>query len=1753
MPTFGELIASPKKKGRTFGELAGMTPEPAFTARTEAQDTTSFLGRLPVSPVPFKRPQDAGIEAVLGKMGTVAPYMTGEKPLSGIPADIAEAAGVKNKYALDALRAVGSLVPPFIAADIARHPIEAAKGLGKSTVDLARTMAAAAKHEPPPLDIRERLKEAPFTETLNLGTPALIAAGVAGAIPKGGVPRPKLKTIARSLEELAKPEVRAQLPIKTAPSQPGELAASPEAISRVKTEKAANIERIRINTKTGQTQPVARTVDAVDVQPKANEVIVTHQAGKILDINRHPSVQLSPGQIAAEVAPQRIEIPPEGKIAVHFGETPKEPLPPPPVFPEPPKALRSILPEERRAKNTGAPIGEAERRAVTPEMLESRPVPGETEFVSKKEPLGEAVAPEVPGVRVPEPLRPFIKPHEPSGTDFYVIPEEIAASVGREREVELLKTVPKEKATPIEQMEAGKLAGLMKEIDRFKGTTSKFYGGEQKAVVRKQPDMALLNPYDYPNLYDLREQGFSFDQVLSSLERIRKDRGAEIPRKGETALPAVRVALQQDLAQKASGLPETLSKKAEEFPFGKSSPKKDLLPQEEIGFAGERREAPSYTYEADIQRISELHDELNKMKKKIGGRIIQDMPPGFQKKHADLMAELKLVAGRVNAEIVGETPLPLKANAATKQALAEKAAGQEGMQLGVPNEATRERQAIEGAGQTNLLPPTVKTPEGSAGEGRASAIIPEGEGTAIPSTPKPGEVIGRADISKFLQEKLNVPIRSGHIAGKWGGYFRPDVQVVRSRVANNLPTIAHEVGHFLDDKFKLRKIGKKDPIYQELNYLGDNKRPDSHSSWKPYRGLDYKRGEGVAEFTRYYLHDPAKARELAPNLFGKFAKILEENPEIKGAMEQAQTDIRRYMEQPSAAKVLSQISIGEQETKGGIGDKLQSFYTATVDALAPIKRAEKEMGGGKAPVNVTESAYELGNLFLKGWMSKATSFVRRGAFDKNLQKVGPGLDEILSPVKSRLDDLRVYMVSKRTVELRDRGMNPGITRADAVQAIKELESPELAKAFEQIKEFQDQSLTYLKDGGLISAETFKKMRQLNQDYVPFYRVFEQELPAGVGGKRVANLWSPVKRIKGSGREIVDPLESIVKNVYTYINLADRNRVAQAFVQNAQKIGGQGKFIEDVPTPKHGITFQLEEIRSALQEAGIEVSTTEMTDLATVFRPNTMAPKGENILTVFHDGRRSFYQVEPTLYRAFLALDNEGMNTLLKALSMPAKVLRAGATLSPEFVARNPIRDQWTAFIQSKYGYVPFYDAVKGLLHAAKKDQTFDYFERSGAMHSILLNLDRNYLQKTVREITGQQSKLRFFNPVQGLRIFSEKGELATRLGEFERGLKKEGTSLEGILRAARSAQELTVNFSRSGAKTQALNSLIAFWNATWQANARMVRAFKENPVRTSTKAIAGITVPSVLLYYVNRDNPNYERLPQWQKDLFWIIPLGERADTFIRIPKPFEMGILFGTAVERSLEWLDKNDPEVFRALAKTIFKGFTPSFVPTVAVPFIEAFANRNLFTGKPIVPEGLKRLSPELQSRPSTSPTLKAVGGLAGISPLKLESAVRSTTGGLGTLALQGADIAATTTGFLPSAVREPREKLQQVPILRGLTTKTEIFSSDVVEQFYDRFEEAERLLADYKNLRQSGQTEKARELKESEQFKRLTFWDEEEGTRRNRLRATYDLLSDLRKRRQQIAADATLDAGQKKMLLEKNSRRVFEIVERKLKVTK
>ena len=64
---------------------------------------------------------------------------------------------------------------------------------------------------------------------------------------------------------------------------------------------------------------------------------------------------------------------------------------------------------------------------------------------------------------------------------------------------------------------------------------------------------------------------------------------------------------------------------------------------------------------------------------------------------------------------------------------------------------------------------------------------------------------------------------------------------------------------------------------------------------------------------------------------------------------------------------------------------------------------------------------------------------------------------------SNLDNFRVYITSKRAIELNRRGVKSGISTKDARTAIKEIENVKFKEAFKDLQKYQDATLQYLKD------------------------------------------------------------------------------------------------------------------------------------------------------------------------------------------------------------------------------------------------------------------------------------------------------------------------------------------------------------------------------------------------------------------------------------------------------------------------------------------------------------------------------------------------------------------------------------------------------------------------------------------------------------------------------------------------------------------
>ena len=540
----------------------------------------------------------------------------------------------------------------------------------------------------------------------------------------------------------------------------------------------------------------------------------------------------------------------------------------------------------------------------------------------------------------------------------------------------------------------------------------------------------------------------------------------------------------------------------------------------------------------------------------------------------------------------------------------------------------------------------------------------------------------------------------------------------------------------------------------------------------------------------------------------------------------------------------------------------------------------------------------------------------------------------------------------------------------------------------------------------------------------------------------------------------------------------------------------------------------------------------------IFRPSFFAPD-KNTIMVFENGKRKFYQVPEDVFKAVSGMMESDVGAIMKVLAFPARTLRAGATLTPEFMGRNPLRDQLTAFVFSKYGYVPGVDLAKGIFNTVGKTDLHGRWLAGGGAHSMLVSLDRVTSQATLAKVLGAKDiKGMVKNPLEALRMLSEFGEKGTRVGAFGRAVKKGVSDLE----AAFESRDITLDFASRGSQTRAVNMLVAFWNAQVQGLNKLVRAFRERPMQTTFKAASGITLPSVLLYLNNRNDPRYQELPQWQKDLFWILPIGDKGP-IIRIPKPFEVGIIFGTVPEHILTWLDKNDPEALTSAAKTLMEASAPGYIPTGLQPIIENVANYSFFRQRPIVSEGKQALPKELQADRYTSETAKEVGKLIKQSPAKIENLFVSYTGGLGKYALDASDKLLKTLGVV-SPPSEPAKTLADQPFLRAFVAREPIGSgSESVNKFYKLYDEANATKAAVKGLAEEGKEQEAINYLRSRPAGFYT-----KGL--NKVARTF---SDLRKKRDAVLDSRELTPEQKKRAVDALDRIMTEIARQTVELVK
>ena len=748
------------------------------------------------------------------------------------------------------------------------------------------------------------------------------------------------------------------------------------------------------------------------------------------------------------------------------------------------------------------------------------------------------------------------------------------------------------------------------------------------------------------------------------------------------------------------------------------------------------------------------------------------------------------------------------------------------------------------------------------------------------------------------------------------------------------------------------------------------------------------RQRAVMYFGTMMIRNPELARETYPDYAKIFDEGLANHPDLKEKLDRVIKLNETYQGQTAAQRASGSIAAEKEKTKlrsnpkKWLHEHFTRFYTGWVDDKnifsQVVARAEAELGHKLAyDYDVHKQAQMALNLassrsllFLTGGKdTKITYKVLNTVYGNAITKavtMKDIMDELNKVSKEDVaktgadnayDALGNYLIAMRTEELEKHyhdayARSAGFDEEGTQEIIKN--TPESIRKIAQMYwDINTNVVNILQQQGLISKELAGKLRKYKH-YCPMYRDMSDgitdmdEMIASIGmfnnGGGYANINNGIKRIEGGGkRPILDPITSLSQMAVSMISKCERNNVAKTFVKLGQDFAGLGDIVVRDPTLQHA-------------------------------DPTAFA------FTVWQNGKQVVYRTTPEIYDALTHMDSNSASAVLGIARNIAHTLRTGATISPSFIVRNFLRDTMSATVNSKTGFIPIVDSIRGAwkLHF---DKNFSAeYHASGASMSTYMRADADSSRNLTKELLGHKydSYPVVVKQVRQLigwawnkyEKFGNLVEDSTRAGEFMRARKK-GMSID---QSGQLARDITLDFSRHGKRGQEVNKYVPFFNATIQGTDKFIRTFKENPMRAILTTTVSLILPSMILWAINHDDDWYKELDENTKYTNWCINLGNGAH--LLIPKPQEVGILFGSGVEAVLNQLTGTDPRGMKEWAKQYAEAVTPSLYPAVVRPLIEWMTNYSFWTGRHLIPTGLEKAPSEMQFTSYTSELAKSLG---------------------------------------------------------------------------------------------------------------------------------------------------------------------------------
>lgn len=899
------------------------------------------------------------------------------------------------------------------------------------------------------------------------------------------------------------------------------------------------------------------------------------------------------------------------------------------------------------------------------------------------------------------------------------------------------------------------------------------------------------------------------------------------------------------------------------------------------------------------------------------------------------------------------------------------------------------------------------------------------------------------EIIAGIEHEFGFNITRGHVRGKGvRGQFNTRDKGIRSKIANDLPTVCHELGHALDDRYDIS--GGK--LTREMRLEMEKALGDLASEYKP----EEMASEGLAEFLRQFLQNREVAAIDYPEFTKHFLSMLDGKDRV--LIERLADEVNAYYSL-DADSAVSSVRLREE---GGAdlrtpGEKVRQmgdeFYQAWVDSNHGIKLFD-EATGSDVYKRATNAAYSDGI---------AGQIITGDLTDANGRYIGPGLKAALNGVNTRDNKaykaFGEYLIVKHGPERLAEGMRIfADDRKNSTQWMQnrqaELEAqyPEFKAASERLYQFiADLNQTWGVGTGVIGAEQLDGWQKRWSYYVPLNRALEKS--GRPGAKRsYANQHSPYRRARGSGLDITHPVDNIIDSIVLLVNVGVRNNVMRELRNSAIGLGADANWMEKVPTPLvpkrtdlTGVKAKLmDEIdqSSTLSEAGKNEAESIISNLNDVLLQFERGKAHGDVVTVLVDGEPEFWKInDKLLLESVTSMTPSKLHGFLEAYAVTTRFMTANITgNNPVWsIFSNAPRDLGTFAVYTK-DRRPFkaiaaigsayINSFKDTVKAGSIDPLYAEYLAMGGGHTSVYSADADLAKNARKKLTYTKAQriLDTVNPVNWVSFVSDTIEMGPRFATYKL-MREAGLSTQ---EAFYEAMDVTTNFRRGGYMGRDVNKVVPFFNAGVQGIDKFRRFFsgydavggdRAKVVRNRWIAFfAASAALAALMYGINNGDDeaeeDYEQLSNYTKNSFWCIPLGD--GRYFTIPKPRELAVLT-SFMETCMERFVGGNEHAFDGFYQYFVGNFMPSVVSDVAqlpsnivengtsqgildtmagmigsagIVGVGAYmvANRD-FLGRPIESATMKYLEPKDRYNSSTSRMAYWLGQTFDLSPAMVD----------------------------------------------------------------------------------------------------------------------------------------------------------------------